>query len=76
MLSTSLTPWCPLSPVLSGRDHLSREELKFVLGAILDGSRFREFKATYGKNVITGFGKLNGSVIVVAARSGALITDG
>ena len=47
-------------PALSGLNTLSRDEVKLVLAALLDGSRFREFKGSYGANVITGFGKLQG----------------
>ncbi|XP_037071384.1 methylcrotonoyl-CoA carboxylase beta chain, mitochondrial-like [Pollicipes pollicipes] len=57
---------------LSGLDHLSHSEVRYVLGTILDGSRFREFKATYGKSVITGFGKLNGRLVGVVANHGTV----
>ncbi|XP_043229211.1 biotin-dependent 3-methylcrotonyl-coenzyme A carboxylase beta1 subunit-like [Amphibalanus amphitrite] len=57
---------------LSGLSQLSRDELKLVLASVLDGSRFREFKGSYGVNVITGFGKLGGRLVGVVANHGTV----
>jgi 3-methylcrotonyl-CoA carboxylase beta subunit len=35
-------------------------DIRLVLARILDGSRFHEFKANYGKTLVTGFGKIMG----------------
>ena len=31
-----------------------------VIARIVDGSRFQEFKAMYGTNIITGFARIQG----------------
>ncbi|CAD5111722.1 DgyrCDS1011 [Dimorphilus gyrociliatus] len=41
-----------------------------VLARLLDGSRFHEFKALYGKELITGFGHLEGRLIGIVANNG------
>jgi 3-methylcrotonyl-CoA carboxylase beta subunit len=35
-------------------------DIRLILARILDGSRFHEFKANYGKTLVTGFGKIMG----------------
>ena len=35
-------------------------DIRLVLARVLDGSRFHEFKANYGKTLVTGFGKIMG----------------
>ncbi|MBW3620357.1 MAG: acyl-CoA carboxylase subunit beta [Actinobacteria bacterium] len=46
-----------------------------VLGRILDGSRFEEFKAAYGTNLVTGWGSLHGFPIGVLANNGVLFSQ-
>ncbi len=46
-----------------------------VLARILDGSRFEEFKATYGTNLVTGWGSIHGFPIGVLANNGVLFSE-
>jgi len=41
-------------------DHKRKFNVKNVLGRVLDGSRFHEFKERYGSTLVTGFGHLYG----------------
>ena len=41
-------------------DHKRKFQMRDVLGRVLDGSRFHEFKERYGPTLITGFGHLYG----------------
>ena len=41
-------------------DHKRKFSMRNVLGRVLDGSRFHEFKERYGPTLITGFGHLYG----------------
>eukprot|EP00775_Hariotina_reticulata_P005920 gene5920-6160_t len=50
-------------------------DVKAVLGRILDGSRFEEFKSNYGKTLVTGFGTLYGQPIGVVANNGVLFSE-
>jgi acetyl-CoA carboxylase carboxyltransferase component len=46
-----------------------------VLGRVLDGSRFEEFKAAYGTNLVTGWGSIHGFPVGVLANNGVLFSD-
>jgi len=46
-----------------------------VLARILDGSRFDEFKASYGTNLVTGWGSLHGFPVGVLANNGVLFNQ-
>eukprot|EP00878_Enallax_costatus_P009522 GHUV01009950.1.p1 GENE.GHUV01009950.1~~GHUV01009950.1.p1 ORF type:complete len:556 (+),score=136.58 GHUV01009950.1:257-1924(+) len=50
-------------------------DVRSVLGRILDGSRFEEFKSNYGKTLVTGFGTLYGQPIGVVANNGVLLSE-
>ena len=39
---------------------LDREATLAVVSRVVDGSRFREFKARYGENLITGYAAIGG----------------
>jgi len=49
--------------------------MKMVLGRILDGSRFHEFKELYGTTLITGFGHLSGYPVGIVANNGVLFSE-
>jgi len=49
--------------------------MKAVLGRILDGSRFHEFKALYGSSLLTGFGHLYGHPVGIVANEGVLFSE-
>jgi 3-methylcrotonyl-CoA carboxylase beta subunit len=46
-----------------------------VLGRILDGSRFHEFKERFGTTLITGFGHLYGYPVGIVANNGVLFSE-
>lgn len=46
-----------------------------VLGRVLDGSRFHEFKEHYGPSLITGWGHLYGYPVGVVANNGVLFPE-
>jgi len=46
-----------------------------VLARILDGSRFEEFKATYGTNLVTGWGSIHGFPVGILANNGVLFSE-
>ncbi|GMH35178.1 hypothetical protein BSKO_03046 [Bryopsis sp. KO-2023] len=50
-------------------------DVRAVLARLLDGSRFHEFKANYGKTLVTGFGELYGCPVGVVANNGILFSE-
>ncbi|WP_211262438.1 acyl-CoA carboxylase subunit beta [Nitriliruptor alkaliphilus] len=46
-----------------------------VLARVLDGSRFEEFKALYGTNLVTGWGSIHGFPVGVLANNGVLFSQ-
>lgn len=49
--------------------------MKDVLGRVLDGSRFHEFKERYGSSLLTGFGHLYGHPVGIVANDGVLFSE-
>ncbi|KAG8192838.1 hypothetical protein JTE90_014618 [Oedothorax gibbosus] len=58
--------------IISGKNCLSKEDMYIILSRILDGSKFKEFKAKFGCNLITGYGHIHGILVGILANSGAL----
>lgn len=50
-------------------------DVRSVLGRILDGSRFEEFKSNYGKTLVTGFGTIFGQPVGIVANNGVLFSE-
>lgn len=50
-------------------------DVRLVLSRTLDGSRFHEFKANYGKTLVTGFGKIMGQDVGIIANNGILFSE-
>jgi acetyl-CoA carboxylase carboxyltransferase component len=46
-----------------------------VLARVLDGSRFDEFKAAYGTNLVTGWGSIHGFRVGVLGNNGVLFSQ-
>ncbi|MCB9455930.1 MAG: methylcrotonoyl-CoA carboxylase [Anaerolineaceae bacterium] len=46
-----------------------------VIARLVDGSRFREFKANYGTTLITGFARLEGYPVGIIANNGVLFSE-
>uniref|UniRef100_A0A8C9MX62 methylcrotonoyl-CoA carboxylase n=1 Tax=Serinus canaria TaxID=9135 RepID=A0A8C9MX62_SERCA len=49
--------------------------VKLILSRLVDGSRFQEFKATYGTTLVTGFGHVEGHLVGIVASNGELGHD-
>jgi len=50
-------------------------DVRLILARILDGSRFHEFKSSYGKTLVTGFGKIMGQDVGIIANNGILFSE-
>ena len=50
-------------------------DIREVIARIVDGSRFDEFKARYGKTLITGFAHLHGYPVGIIANNGILFAE-
>jgi 3-methylcrotonyl-CoA carboxylase beta subunit len=46
-----------------------------VIARIVDGSRFAEFKATFGTTLVTGFARIHGHPVGVVANNGVLFSE-
>ncbi len=46
-----------------------------VIARLVDGSRFREFKANYGMTLVTGFAAIEGYPVGVIANNGVLFSE-
>lgn len=46
-----------------------------VIARIVDGSRFREFKADYGTTLVTGFARIEGVLVGIIANNGVLFSE-
>ncbi len=75
------TPWEePLYPAeelyaLAPVDLKKPVEVFEIIARLLDGSRFQEFKADYGKTIVTGFGHLGGYPVGIIANNGFLTSE-
>ncbi len=50
-------------------------DVREVISRIVDGSRFHEFKALYGKTLITGFAHIYGMPVGIIANNGVLFSE-
>jgi 3-methylcrotonyl-CoA carboxylase beta subunit len=50
-------------------------DIREVIGRIVDGSEFDEFKATYGTTLVTGFARIMGMPVGVIANNGILFSE-
>lgn len=46
-----------------------------IIARIVDGSKFQEFKPSYGKTLVTGFAKIMGQTIGIIANNGVLFSE-
>jgi len=70
----------PLYPVqelygIVPRDARRPFDIREVIARIVDGSEFDEFKARYGKTLITGFAHLHGYPVGIIANNGILFAE-
>jgi len=50
-------------------------EVREVLARIVDGSRFHEFKANYGRELVCGFAHIHGYPVGILANNGILFSE-
>jgi len=50
-------------------------EIREVLARLLDGSRFHEFKANYGRELVCGFAHIHGYPVGILANNGILFSE-
>ncbi len=50
-------------------------DIREVIGRLVDGSEFDEFKALYGTTLVTGFARLHGIPIGIIANNGILFSE-
>ncbi|UZJ26692.1 methylcrotonoyl-CoA carboxylase [Rhodococcus antarcticus] len=50
-------------------------DVREVIGRLVDGSRFHEFKAEYGATLVTGFAHLHGHPVGIVANNGVLFAE-
>merc|ERR1712013_953820 len=58
--------------VLAGKNVLEKEDVMALLSRITDNSRFFEFKAMFGGNLVCGFGRLFGQLTGFLINSGPI----
>jgi acetyl-CoA carboxylase carboxyltransferase component len=46
-----------------------------IIARLVDGSRFREFKANYGTTLVTGFAHIDGFPVGIVANNGVLFSE-
>lgn len=56
-------------------DHRKPFEVQEIIARLVDGSRFQEFKADYGKTLVTGFAKIEGRPLGIIANNGVLFSE-
>ena len=50
-------------------------DVREVIGRLVDGSRFDEFKARYAPTLVTGFARLHGFLVGILANNGVLFSE-
>ena len=50
-------------------------DIREIIARIVDGSEFQEFKARYGKTLVTGFAHLRGYPVGIVANNGILFAE-
>jgi acetyl-CoA carboxylase carboxyltransferase component len=50
-------------------------DVREVIARLVDGSKFREFKANYGATLVTGFARIEGYPVGIVANNGVLFSE-
>jgi acetyl-CoA carboxylase carboxyltransferase component len=50
-------------------------DVREVMARLVDGSRFREFKANYGTTLVTGFARIEGYPVGIIGNNGVLFSE-
>jgi acetyl-CoA carboxylase carboxyltransferase component len=56
-------------------DHRTQLDPREVIGRIVDGSRFDEFKALYGETLVCGWARIEGYPVGIIASNGVLFAE-
>jgi acyl-CoA carboxylase subunit beta len=56
-------------------DHKDPFDAREVIARVVDGSRFEEFKATYGTNLVTGWASIHGFPVGILGNNGVLFSE-
>ena len=56
-------------------NHQHTLDIYEIIARIVDGSKLHEFKAEYGKTLVTGFSKIHGITIWIIANNGILYSE-
>ena len=56
-------------------DNRTPVDIKEIIGRIVDGSRFHEFKARYGTTLVCGFAHIHGHKVGIVANNGILFSE-
>jgi acetyl-CoA carboxylase carboxyltransferase component len=56
-------------------DRRQSYDVREVIGRLVDGSRFHEFKARYGATLVCGFARLHGYPVGIVANNGILFSE-
>ncbi|MEO8528851.1 MAG: carboxyl transferase domain-containing protein, partial [Pseudolysinimonas sp.] len=55
-------------------DVLQPYDAREVIGRLVDGSEFQEFKKEYGETLVTGFARIHGHPVGILANNGVLVS--
>ena len=55
-------------------DHRTSFDIREIIGRLVDGSRFHEFKENYGETLVCGFARLHGYPVGIVANNGVLFS--
>ncbi|MFM9877125.1 MAG: carboxyl transferase domain-containing protein [Rhodoglobus sp.] len=50
-------------------------DVREVIARVVDGSQFHEFKAEYGRTLVTGFARIHGHPVGIIANNGVLFSE-
>ena len=50
-------------------------DVREVIGRLVDGSRFHEFKSNYGSTLVTGFAHVHGYPVGILGNNGVLLSE-
>jgi acetyl-CoA carboxylase carboxyltransferase component len=56
-------------------DHRHPLNVREIIARLVDGSRFQEFKATYGPTLVCGFARIMGYPVGIVANNGILFSE-
>jgi len=73
----SVSPAYPVEQIYGIVSHDTRYPYKVseIIARLVDGSKFHEFKALYGKTLVCGFAHLHGYPVGIVANNGILFSD-